>query len=613
MQDQILTAINLRPGVLREQTPLAAEGYWTDADKIRFRYGKPELIGGWRNVTTSAATSALLGQPRVIETVRSLDGARAAVIGTHVGLYASNLSTYHNITPLVTTVALSNVFNTSIGSAGVLVTATAHGLTNESVVGFTSANSSIGGTILINSNVSTTTLYQVSIVNANVFEVLTGTTAAATSSGTGGNATLFSYYAAGLSSNELTGGWGTGTWGSGFWGTTSSLSYLDSMRHWSLDLWGTDVMAVPGGGPLFRWNLGDGISSRAVIVTAAPSINQIVRVASEARHVVLYGTHDAGGTYDPLLIRWCSQEDYDDWTPTLTNTAGDIRLSSRGSKIINVTKISDKTAVLTDSDMYLQSYIGSNDVFGFIRVGEGCGAIGQNAAVEYRGILYWMSNNGQFYKYDGRIQPLDCSVQRFVFDNLLLLQGDKVAAGANSEFDEIIWFYPSMDSPDGENDRYVIYNAVENHWTIGALARTAWRDRNTYDNPLATGVEGAGTYYHEDGYTDDGVGISAYLQSAYFKLKDGDDIIFSNKFSPDFSNIDDGLPYVGVLQILLQARKYPGGDVITRGPYNLTGTTKKVSTRIRGRELAIRLDNNSLDLPWRMGNFRMALEVDGKR
>ncbi len=613
MQDQILTAINLRPGVLREQTPLAAEGYWVDADKVRFRYGKPELMGGWRNVTTSAATSALIGQPRVIETVRSLDSSRAAVIGTHVGLFASNLSSYYNITPLVSTRPLSNNFSTSAGSVAVRVTATAHGLSNESVVAFTSAVTTIGGTILINATTTTTASYQVSVISGDVFEFFTATAAAATSAATGGDATLFILYPAGLSSNVVTGGWGTGSWSSGFWGTSPTAGFLTSMRHWSLDLWGTEVMAVPNGGPLYRWSLDDGITSRAVVVTAAPSINQIVRVASEARHVVLYGTHDTGGTYDPLLIRWCSQEDYTDWTPTLTNTAGDTRLSSRGSKILNVTKISDKTAILTDADMYIQSYIGSNDVFGFVRVGEGCGAIGQNAAIEYRGILYWMSNNGQFYKYDGRIQPLDCPVQRYVSLNLLLLQSDKVAAGANSEFDEVIWFYPSVDSPDGENDRYVIFNTVENHWTIGTLARTAWRDRNTYDNPLATGVEGAGIFYHEDGYTDDGSNMSAYVQSAYFKLKDGDDIIFSNKFAPDFSNIDDGLPYNGNLEVTLEARKYPGGPVVVRGPYTVTGTTEKISTRIRGRELSIRLSNDSLDSPWRMGNFRMALEVDGKR
>lgn len=612
MQDQILTAINLRPGILREQTPLAAEGYWTDADKVRFRYGKPELMGGWRNVTNSAATSALIGQPRVIETVRSLAGSRAAVIGTHVGLFASDLSNYYNITPLVTARPLTNTLNTTSGSTKVVVSVSGHGLTTDSIVAFTSAATSIGGTVLLNAVASTTASYSVSVIDANAFEVLTATTAAATSAATGGNFTLFQYYVAGQSSNTLVGGWGTGAWSSGPWGI-SAASFLRSMRHWSLDLWGTDIMAVPDEGPLFRWNLGDGITSHAVIVTAAPSINQIVRVASEARHVVLYGTHDISGVYDPLLIRWCSQEDYNDWTPSLTNTAGDIRLSSRGSKILNATKIGDKTAILTDADMYLQSYIGSNDVFGFVRVGEGCGALGQNAAVEYRGILYWMSNNGQFYKYDGRIQPLECPVQRFVFDNMLLLQSDKVAAGANSEFDEIIWFYPSVSSPDGENDRYVIYNAVENHWTIGALGRNTWRDRNTYDNPLAAGSAGQGLYYHEDGYTADGVVMSAYLQSAYFKLQDGDDIIFSNKFAPDFSNIDDGLPYEGIMQVTLQARKYPGDTVISRGPYNVTGTTKKVSTRLRGRELALRFDNTELDKPWRMGNFRMALEVDGKR
>jgi hypothetical protein len=350
------------------------------------------------------------------------------------------------------------------------------------------------------------------------------------------------------------------------------------------------------------------------IVTAAPSVNQIVRVASEARHVLLYGTHDSVGSYDPLLIRWCSQEDFTDWTPTATNNAGDYPLPSRGSEIRAVNRVRDKTAILTDSDLYIQSYIGGNDVFGFVAAGEQCGVIARNAAIEYRGTLYWMSNNGQFYQYNGRVQPLPCTVLRFVYDNLDQNNIDKIYAAVNSTFDEIMWFYPSINSPDGENDRYVIYNTSERHWSIGTMARTVWEDGGTFNYPLALGTVPSDLYYQEYGYTADTSALAATLESAYFDTNDGNTIMFANKFAPDFSNISDNTPYSGTLNISLQARKYPGGTVTTKGPFAVTGTTQKVSTRLRGREFAIQIQSStSSNMPWRMGKFRMAIEPDGLR
>jgi len=362
------------------------------------------------------------------------------------------------------------------------------------------------------------------------------------------------------------------------------------------------------------WSTSSGITERLTIVTAAPSVNQIVRVASEARHVLLYGTHDVSGVYSPLLIRWCSQEDFTDWTPTAINNAGDYPLPSRGSEIRDVNRVNDKTAILTDHDLYIQAYIGGNDVFGFTLAGEHCGVISRNAAVEYGGVLYWMSNNGTFYRYDGRVVPLECTVLRYIYDNLDSNNLDKIYVGVNSTFDEIIWFYPTMASPNGENDRYVIYNTVEKHWTIGALARNVWQDGGTFPYPIAIDATPSNVYYQEFGYTADTSVLAATLQSAYFDMEDGNQIMFANKFSPDFSNLSDNTPYSGTLQISLQARKYPGGDVTTKGPFSITGTTQKVSTRLRGREFALQIQSStSSDVPWRMGQFRLAIEPDGKR
>lgn len=615
MSGSRLTSIKFASGIVKELTPLAAEGYWTDGDKIRFRFNKPELMGGWRNVTTPAATANLVGQPRILDTVRSLDGTRAAVIGTNVGFFSSNLSVYYNITPQVTVVSGTNILSTTSGAPGVIVSVSGHGLVDNTFVGIVSAGTTIGGNIVLNPLVTTTAEFQVSVIDANSFLLLNSTTAAATSVGAGGAVTLHLYYNAGAASNTQGGGWGGGVWSGAFgWGDPTGASILSRLRTWSTDQWGTEIMVVPDRGPLFLYSPQNGIASRPVVVTAAPSVNSVVRVATEARHVLLYGTHDVSGTFDPLLIRWCSQEDYDTWTPTLTNTAGEIRLNSEGSEIIGVTKMRDQMLIFTDYDMYLQSYVGSNDVFGFARAGKNCGLISRNAAIEYGGAAYWMSNNGQFYKYDGRLQPLACTVLRHVYDNLSSTNRSKIYAGTNSQFDEVIWFYASEDSVDGENDRYVIYNTVQNHWTIGTMRRTTWKDRSTYDNILATGVAGAGTYYQEVGFAADTSTLDAFVESAYFDMQDGDAIMFCDKFVPDL-RATDGSVLPENITLYLSARKYPGATPYLRGPYIINGATDKVSTRLRGREFSFRFESStSADAtPWRVGEIRMALQADGLR
>lgn len=614
MQDQQLKQLDFRVGVVKEKTQLDATSFWTDADKIRFRFGRPELMGGWRRAIDASQDPKIFGTPRYLTSVRNRLGQAAAFIATNNGLFSSELSTFYEITPVVASVSASNILSTTAGSTKVIVSVTAHGLVSQTLVGFVSVSTTIGGNVIINPNPAVEVLFEASIISANSFSIDTGITAAATSISNGGHAHLNFRYKAGNISTELLAGWGTGAWGGNFgWGTPAG-TVASPLRLWSADLWGTNIMTTPSGGPLMYWNTSAGITDRATIVTAAPSINQIVRVASEARHVLLYGTHDTTGAYSPLLIRWCSQEDFTDWTPTQINTAGDYPLPSRGSEILSVNRWSDKTAILTDNDLYIQQYIGGNDVFGFTAVGEQCGAISRNAAIEYSGILYWMSNSGQFFQYDGRIQPLPCTVLRYVYDSLDPDYKDKIYAGTIATFDEVIWFYTSSESPNGENDRYVIYNTREKHWTIGTMPRTVWEDGNTFVLPLAIDDNAANLYYQEFGYAADTSALVANLEGAYFNQEDGNSILFVNKFVPDFSNLADNTPYVGTLNISLKARKYPGGPVITKGPFTVTGNTQKVSTRLRGRELAIQIQSStSSSVPWRMGQFRMAVEADGLR
>ena len=614
LQDQQLRDLKLGVGVVKEQTPLDAQGRWTDADKIRFRFGRPELMGGWQNNIDATQVDKLFGVPRYLDTLRNRQGEQAAFIATHDGLFSSELSTFYNITPIVSTLASSNLLSTTAGSTKVVVSVSNHGLTNDTLVEVVSAAVTVGGNIRLNTVSSVTATFPVSVIGPHSFEIDAGVSAIATSVAAGGPITIGFSYPAGNISTVFQSGWGIGFWGGNFgWGTPAA-PFPDPLRLWSADLWGSDILAVPSDGPLVYWNTSAGITNRATIVTAAPSVNQIVRVASEARHVLLYGTHDVSGTYDPLLIRWCSQEDFTDWTPTATNTAGDYPLPSRGSEIKAVNRIGDKTAILTDHDLFIQSYIGGNDVFGFTAAAEGCGVISRNATIEYGGTLYWMSNNGQFYQYNGRVQPLPCTVLRFIYDNINPSYSDKIYAGTNTLFDELLWLYPSFDSPDGENDRYVIYNTTEKHWTIGTLPRTVWQDSGTFPYPLAMNAVGGQLFYQEYGYTADTSALGANLEGAFFDAQEGNTIMFANKFVPDFSNLSNNTPYSGTLQVSFEGRKYPGATPVTKGPFPVSGDTQKVSLRLRGREFAIQIQSStSSDLPWRMGQLRMAISNDGLR
>lgn len=619
MQDQILTELKFEPGVVTEQTTLSPPNSWAAADKIRFRFGKPELIGGWQNVTLEDQTAKLVGQPRLLESIRSLTGIKAAFIATNVGLFSSNLSTFYDITPDVSVFTGNNILSTTAGSRTVIVSVSAHGITDGSLVGIVSAATTIGGTVVITPTTSVTVAYQVSVIDANSFSIQAPVTATDTSALTGGNITVHTYYPAGYVSDQVRGGWGGGVWSGTFaWGSPTGSNITLRMRHWSADQWGTDMMAVPYKGPLMLWSPQSNIADRAVIVTAAPSVNSVVRVATEARHVLLYGTHDVTGTYDPLLIRWCSAEDYTDWTSTRTNTAGDFRLNSSGSEIVNVIKLRNTMLIFTDAELFEQAYIGPNDVFGFTRVTRSGGLLARNAAVEFNGVAYWIGANRQFYKYDGQAQVLPCTVLRYVFDGLDDTQKAKIYAGVNAKFSEIIWLYCSTDSVDGENDRYVIYNVVENHWTIGTLRRNAWLDSSIYPQILAVGPENAGNnsglFYHETGYAAGTSALHASLTSDYITINSGDDILFCNKYVPDLQAAD-GTTLMDNMEISFYTRKYPGATPIVKGPYSMNGQTDKISIRLRGREMALHFESETStdSKAWQLGTVRLGLQADGKR
>ncbi len=623
MQDQELTTIQLRTGVIKEDTPKAAESYWIDADKIRFRFGKPELLGGWYRPSiptpflespSTILSNMLVGQPREIFAVRSLAGEQAVLVGTHVGLFSTDLDSIYDVTPVVSVISLSNSINTSAGSTRVVVSAASHGLTSDTIVVLTSATATVGGNILINTSAGVAVKYKITVIDSDAFSIDVGVTAAATSASTGGSFTVAPRINAGPSTSESFSGWGTGPWSGPFgWSTPGGSGVFKRLRQWSMDSWGTDVVAVPGPeGPLLYWSTASNITDLATIVSAAPGRSNIVRVLSDSRQVFLYGTETVSAVFDPLLIRWSNIEDFTDWLPTPENLAGDFRLNATGSRIVAVTKTNNLTLVHTDAELFGQQFVGGNDVVTFTLLGANCGVMSQNASVEYRGSVYWMGNAGQFYTYNGRVESLPCTVLRYIFDRLDPQLADKVYAAVNSKFDEIWWFYPSRDSTDQENDSYVIYNTITRDWSIGSMRRNAWIDRGTFDAPIAAGGNNVGLFYHEAGYADDGAPISATLRSAFFDLGSGDDLIFINKIVPDFID-PNGNPIQGNVNMTLTTRRYPNAPTITKGPFPVGSNTQKISMRARGREISIGIASNTINTPWRLGELRLALQPDGKR
>ena len=607
-----ISAFNFKPGIYRELTQKAAEGSWWDSDKVRFKYGKCEVIGGWTNVGVSAQTEQFHGVPRALRSWLDNDENRWMAAGTHQKLYVWNGAEYIDITPIATQATVSSVFNTSIGSPLIVASVSSHGRIVGDYIQFVSASTTFGGNVVLAQGVSAE--YQITAVpNANTFIFSYGQNATATSTSTG-QAFMTTYLPVGEQSNTQGTGWGMGPWGhASGWGSPASVSAspTQTLRTWSLDNWGEQLVANVRGGQTFYWQPAITNIQRATAITSAPLTANWALVSPEDRHLVLYGTIEEGtGDYNPLLVRWSDQENYNSWSALPTNTAGEFPLSGKGTQIQTAIRGRGEIVIFTDSDIFSQKYIGGKYTFGFYKLAGNCGIIGPNAGIEAAGRIYWMGN-GRFYTYDGSVKPLRCDVLRFIFERLDFNQKEKVFCGSNAAFNEIIWFYQDIDSTNGDCNRYVIYNYVDDIWYIGSLDRSAWEDASIFPNPIGASP-GHGLFYHEDGVNDDQQPMTSFVESAFFDAGDGDQIIFLDRVLPDFAR-PSGYPMEGTLQLYVRGRKYPHGPVITKGPYNIGANTKYVSVRMRAREISLRLESNTLNARWREGILRGQMNSDGRR
>jgi hypothetical protein len=640
----MLQKLNFKPGFNKQVTESGGESQWVDGDFVRFRYGLPEKIGGWSQLTGSNRT--LPGAARAQHSFVSIAGEKYAAIGTSQGLFIYYNGQFYDITPLDTAITGAD-FDATTGSATVTVNKTSHGLAVGRYVTFSSVTVPTGSGYATSDFEDNT--FEITNVTANAFDITMPSNSAGTTSGTG-SAQIDPYVIVGPTFQTANFGWGTSYWGDSTWGTErSTTNVILDPGLWSLDNFGQILTATILNGKTFTWDAGavDARTIRATIMANAPTATRLTQVSDRDRHVFHFGTETTIGdptTQDPMFIRFSDQEDFNTYAPTATNTAGTFRLD-KGNVIVGAVSGKDYTLVLTDSSAYVIQYVGPPFTFSVRQVGTNCGLIGQNALSYSNGIVFWMSGEGGFFMYDGTVKMLPCLVEDFVFttagDNLGInyASNQLVYCEHNTLYNEINWFYPKAGST--QINRSVTYNYAENCWTTSSLARSSYADQGVFDLPYATDYNstatpnfptilgitskyGASTYYAQETGTDQinssgTTSINAYIQSGDFDITntnnianlqgDGDFIMSVKRFIPDFKVL------TGNSKVTLLLNNYPADTASGSplGPFTITSSTDKVDTRARGRLVSIKIENDAVGETWRYGTFRLDARPDGRR
>ena len=619
-----LTKLQFRPGINRETTSYTNEGGWFDADKVRFRFGVPEKIGGWERATENT----FLGTCRALKPFVALDGSRFMGLGTHLKYYIEEGGTYNDITPIRSTTGAGDVtFSATNGSATLTVSDTAHGAVAGDYVTFSGA-ASLGG------NITAAVLnieYRIdTIVNDNSYTVVASATANSSDTGNGGSSTVGAYQInTGLDTSVSGTGWGVGTWGREGWGDAAAATGTTSiLRIWTHDNFGEDLIINVRDAGIFYWDKTLGVSSRAVALSdrtnadsTTPTIAKQVIVSDRDRHIIAFGcdAETSIGTQDPLLIRFSDQEDPTTWQSLPSNTAGDLRIGS-GSEIVAAVETRQQILVYTDVSLHAMQFLGPPFTFGISLVSENTTIMSPLAAIAHDDVVYWMGFE-EFYVYSGQVQRIPCTVRSYVFDDFNREQKEKVFAASNSAYSEVWWFYPSSQS--NEIDRYVVFNYQENAWYYGTLARTAWVDRGINDYPVATFTDGR-QYFQELGLDDNtaspAVAINAHIESSQIDLADGEQFAFIRRIIPDvtFENSTAASPNV---VFTTKVRDFPGGNYDAEDAATVTRSattpveqfTNQVHLRLRGRSFALRVASSDTETQWRLGSPRLDVRPDGRR
>jgi hypothetical protein len=718
-----LQKLQFRPGVNREGTTLSNEGGWYDCDKVRFRSGYPEKIGGWQrdggaiyataptgtfssggtstSVPVTSGTGAYWGIAKALWNWINLTGYNLLAIGTNLKYYIQNSTggAYNDVTPIRSTTAAGAVtfaaVTTSPYSTTITVTNNSHGAQAGDFVCFSGA-ASLGG------NITAAVLnreYQVvSVTSNNAYTITASVLSTSADTGNGGGSTVGNYQ---LTTGNTTFTYGTG-WGAGGWsgvttGYTSTgwgspapagLGIGIQLRIWSQSNYGEDLVFNPRGGAMYYWanNASPNIYDRGQIIKAGgtyqtkagtvpatgsidatcPSIVNFVLVSDSSRFTFAFGCNDPTGVYattaqDPMQIRWSDQNTVVTWTPSITNQAGGIRLS-HGSSIITAIQTRQEILVLTDAAIYSLQYLGAPYVWGNQLLADNISIVSPNAVSVVNNVTYWMGAD-KFYMYSGRVETLPCALRQYVYGNINLTEAFQIHSGTNEGYNEIWWFYPSQTgttsdggngtgtagSPNSLIDRYVIYNHLERTWYYGTLngstvrPRTAWLDSPLRAEPTAaigyTANNASGqpvsytngaVVYHEttvdNNETSTPVAIDAYVQSSDFDIGDGHNFGFIWRLIPDLT-FDGSTSAAPSANFTVRPRNFPGSNYgtsdnpavasaqsyVSTTTYNVQQFTQQVYVRIRGRQMAFKIESTDLGTQWQLGAPRIDVRPDGRR
>jgi hypothetical protein len=645
-----LSKLVFKPGINKDQTNYASEGGWADMDKVRFRSGYPEKIGGWL-VQTFAQYA---GEARLLFPWGLTTGNHILCVATNEKIYVTTGTNLVDITPIRvtytngTTPSTGNCFGTTNGSTTVLVTLASHGADEGAYVTFSGAVA-VGGVTAPNLNKE----FKISNVTANTFEITVASAATSTVSAGGGTA-ISAAFQINIGYEIVTAGygWGTGTWGRGTWGSSSSDPIFFDARLIFADNFNNDLIFNINDSFIYYWVYDTNFSTRAVLlssISGAVAVPQQVGkvMFAPSGHLMAFGCteYDAGaaspnylGAYNPLLIRWADVDPDTgpnplDWQPTQTNTARFLYLQS-GSNIITAYPGKQETLVWTDIALNSLQALATEEVFGSQEIATGISIAGRNVVASASNVIYWMGND-KFYTYSGRVDTLPCTLRQFVFEDINRQQGQIFFAATNNQFNEIVWFYCSANAT--EIDRYVIYNYADNIWYYGNLNRTAWVDAGIFTYPLAT--HDGWVYTHENGNNDGQplgappVGMSAYIQSADIDIEDGDKFMLIRRVIPDvnFTNSETTNPVTGVpltpeATITVGVRNFPGAASATTNASGVSSArpivtasatinqyTNQVFIRARGRQMNFRIESSGVGTQWQLGMPRLDARPDGSR
>lgn len=615
-----LVTMKFNPTVNKEGTQYSAELSWYDTDKVRFRKGRIESIGGWQK----------LSQETVKGVTRSLKdwgtaGAQYYIgIGTNLKFYVESGGSYQDITPIrLTSAAGDATFSATDGSSLITVTEVDHGSLAGDFVTFSGA-SSLGGNItadVLNQE------YQVNtFVDADNFTIIAKdtngdeVTANASDTGNGGASTVAEYQIP-IGTNAYVsggGGWGTGAWSSGAWGTSPGLVVSSQLRLYSQDVFGNDLIFCPRLGGIYYWDESGG--ARAVPLsdlsgaTSPPNAALQVMVSDVDRHVIAFGAAPLGSSnIDPLLVRWSDQENAAKWAPTATNSAGG-QVIATGTSIIGAVKARQEIIIFTDEGLHSMRYIGAPFIYSFSLIANNVSMASPNAGIAIGDAVFFMDIDG-FYVYNGGVQRIPCDVFAYVFENFNQSQKFKVFAYNNPDFSEITWFYPVGE---GNTDvtNYVTFNYVESNWCVGTLSRGAMIHAATRTNPIGASndlvnISTNYLYTHEDGYDADGEPLNAYAESGDFELGEGDSFYFSNRIIPDFRLF--GNPASAEITVDVKGRDFPMDDLVVLDTAEITQSATQNHIRARARQMSVRFSSAGTGYGWTLGNVRFQFRTDGRR